>query len=507
MERSRAQTSAKKKCIVNEFLEFLGATEVPLNETHLPVVRLLVGDTNISYDVARECAAEAVDPANAQTALDRWVPVSTTNKLSGDVMWCYGAFATEMVIPVGKSYRKSGVRNDDHDTVAAKLVVPFADIAAGEPSGAAQPAGSDISEEDDTESPSHWPPPRSETPPALSDDELEARQLDRELRDRHAAVQVDELNDNPAHAQTLGRILFQRKTVMHNGQKLEYVASKRESVKALRTLLSMRNRFLEKQRIPARDLNGKPTVLTTYMRTQFLQNWKARFHGQALQQRLQFRDSWKESRQRKGRPWSGGAVQPTAGKGKQKGKKGPNKDAVQKGKHSRFSRYLQRDFGSKNIALAIVFTGDVDLHRLEAAQASQPGASQPGDWRAKARTRVARMRYKHGKMLEKNIANISDPGRKMRAELQLSREQRDLLHDFRSGSALQEYNNAIIAYGHGRLRNPEGAYMDIGGSTGGVTREFLGIDPQPNAEAWMQRAWPRPSTAASSSLGAVPKRQ
>ena len=98
--------SRPKKCIVNEFLAFLGAIEVPDNETQRPVVRLLVGDTNISYDVARECAAEAVAPANAQTALDRWVPVSTTNKLSGDVMWCCGAFATEMVIPVGKKLQE-----------------------------------------------------------------------------------------------------------------------------------------------------------------------------------------------------------------------------------------------------------------------------------------------------------------------------------------------------------------------------------------------------------------
>ena len=102
-----------------------------------------------------------------------------------------------------------------------------------------------------------------------------------------------------------------------------------------------------------------------------------------------------------GRPSSGGAVQPTAGKGMQKGKKGPNKDAVNAGKHSRWPRYLQREFGSANLALAIVFTGDVDVNRLQAAQAAQPGASQPGDWRAKARTRVARMRYRHGKLLEK----------------------------------------------------------------------------------------------------------
>ena len=91
-----------------------------------------------------------------------------------------------------------------------------------------------------------------------------------------------------------------------------------------------------------------------------------------------------------------------------------------------------------NLALAIVFTGDVDVNRLQAAQASQPGASQPGDWRAKARTRVARMRYRHGRLLEKHMANIVDPAQRKRAELQLSREQWGLLDDFRSGRALEE---------------------------------------------------------------------
>ena len=108
------------------------------------IVRVLVGDSNISYEVARQCAAEADPVADAQNELDRWVPVSTTHALSGDVMWCYGAIAIENEITIGTSYDHSGIRNDRHDTVAATLVVPFEDIAAGEPSGAAQPAGSDI---------------------------------------------------------------------------------------------------------------------------------------------------------------------------------------------------------------------------------------------------------------------------------------------------------------------------------------------------------------------------
>ena len=294
---------------------------------------------------------------------------------------------------------------------------------------------------------------------------------------------------------------------MVNGQKLEYVASKSESVKSLRTLLNIRNRYMKVLDIPNRDWRGNPTVLSPQQRDQLLDLWKKDFHGQPRQEAMHMRDSWKPRKQRKGGPSSGGAVQPTAGKGMQKGKQGPNKEAVKAGKHSRFSRHLQREFGVMNLALAIVFTGDVDVNRLQAAQASQPGASQPGDSKAKSLARVAKFRRKQGRLLEKQMNRFRDPFEKERQESALGPEQRRLLEDFRSGRALYFQNEAVKAWGHGRLHGESGEYLDIGGSTGGLARQFMGDDINPDVEAWMQQAGPRQRQAASSSLGAVPKRQ
>ena len=89
----------------------------------------------MASQVARQCAAEADKVANARNKLDRWVPVTTANHLSSDVMRCHGAIAKPNEIPIGTSYDHSGIRVDNHDTVAAILVVPFKDIAAGGPSG------------------------------------------------------------------------------------------------------------------------------------------------------------------------------------------------------------------------------------------------------------------------------------------------------------------------------------------------------------------------------------
>ena len=238
----------------------------------------------------------------------------------------------------------------------------------------------------------------------MSDSECEARDLDRTLRRRYDVVQDDELVGNPTLAQALASVLFQKKTMMVNGYKLQYVASKRESVKTLRALLSIRNVFLADQLIPRHDCAGNRTVFTKQMRDLLLDSWKLSFHSDPYQIRCQDRDSWKEVQQRRGRRSRGGAAQPTAGKGMQKGKAGPvqptagkgmqkgklgrNSAAVISGKHSRWSRYMQREFGSMNLALAIIFTGDVSLEKLRTAQASQPGASQPGDW-AKNRERAS----------------------------------------------------------------------------------------------------------------------
>ena len=160
-----------------------------------------------------------------------------------------------------------------------------------------------------------------------------------------------------------------------------------------------------------------------------------------------------------------------------------------------------------NLALAIVFTGDVDVNRLQAAQASQPGASQPGDSNAKSLARVAKFRRKQGRLLHKEMNKFRDPIEKARQERALGPEQWRLLEDFRSGRALSFQNEAVKAWGHGRLHGESGQWYDIGGSTGGLARQFIADSHWPDGEAWLQQFGPRQSQPASSSLGAFPKRQ
>ena len=405
---------------MRESLEFLGKVPAPSSFGHVHIVRLLVGDTNLTYEVARQCAQEA-EVYEVTDVLARWAAMGTTHGLSGDVMWCSGAIVPENVIPIGTRYDNSGILIDNHDTVGATLITPFRDIADGVvqhamdkvddvkredepdragslsgsgPSGAVQLAGRQevaqvgVQREDEADhwpaprSPTplymsedesdHWLAPRSPTPPYMSDDDLEARHLEEALRNQHAAVQEDALVDNPALAQTLGSILFQKKTVTVNGQKLEYVASKVDSVKALKSLLGVRNNFLHVHSIPRQDEGGNPTVLSSALRDELLDEWKMSLHNTARQRHRQLRDSWKETRQHKGNLHTKGKGKDQAqDKGMQKGTFGPKKDAVRKGQTFRVGRHLQREYGVTNLALLIVFTVEVDPTVLRAAQAPQ----------------------------------------------------------------------------------------------------------------------------------------
>ena len=160
-----------------------------------------------------------------------------------------------------------------------------------------------------------------------------------------------------------------------------------------------------------------------------------------------------------------------------------------------------------NLALVIVFTGELDVDQLQKVQASQPGASQPGDSKLKSLVRAAKFRRKQGKLLYKEMNKFHDPLEQERREKALAPEHWRLLEDYRSGRALALQNEMVKAWGHGRLHGPSGEYLDIGGSTGGLLKQFLGDDINPDGQAWMEQVWPHQSQAASSSLGAVPKRQ
>ena len=83
---------------------------------------------------------------------------------------------------------------------------------------ASEPASEPGSEEeDDDKSRGHWELQNPFSVPDAEDEE-EARQLDRELRPEHLSLQEGATDTNPAAAQQLGKILFMRKTVTHDGR-------------------------------------------------------------------------------------------------------------------------------------------------------------------------------------------------------------------------------------------------------------------------------------------------
>ena len=56
------------------------------------------------------------------------------------------------------------------------------------------------------------------------------------------------------------------------------------------------------------------------------------------------------------------------------------------------------------------------------------------------------------------------------AERDLERHEQENLRKLQDGSLLRRTNEAIAAFGHGTLRGVGGERLEIGGSTGGVTR-------------------------------------
>ena len=67
--------------------------------------------------------------------------------------------------------------------------------------------------------------------------------------------------------------------------------------------------------------------------------------------------------------------------------------------------------------------------------------------------------------------------------LTLTRNQLDVLEKWHKGELLDDWNNAVLALGHGRLRNLAGRTLDIGGSTGGGSRRVL--------DTWQPPDWRR----------------
>ena len=86
-----------------------------------------------------------------------------------------------------------------------------------------------------------------------------------------------------------------------------------------------------------------------------------------------------------------------------------------------------------------------------------------------------RARYKQGARLARRWEQL---GREL---WRFTARELEVLRNWESGRLREELNLAIWNFGHGRMENAAGNYMDIGGSTGGLTRKIL--------DDWRQPGW------------------
>ena len=123
------------------------------------------------------------------------------------------------------------------------------------------------------------------------------------------------------------------------------------------------------------------------------------------------------------------------------------------------------------------FTGRFDVAFLEDAIAkgkkappSMPGETTEKQKQKNSEAQMARATLRRGVMLQRLQEKLSNGTKRRRP---LNSEQSRLLQDFESGKLRREANDWTLISGNGRLRNEDGTFVDIGGSTGGFVRTVL----------------------------------
>ena len=164
---------------------------------------------------------------------------------------------------------------------------------------------------------------------------------------------------------------------------------------------------------------------------------------------------------------------------------GPNAKAVRSGKHSRFARHLQVTAGSKTMAELIIYTGRFDPEFLSQAQDTREPRtlaellSADRQQNLKRFAAQAKLNYRMTCLLRRKLDN----GHVERRHLQPW--QKKNLRQLQDGSLLRRTNDAVAAYGHGTLRREDGASLEIGGSSQGVTRFLLDGCAEPDVESFL----------------------
>ena len=148
---------------------------------------------------------------------------------------------------------------------------------------------------------------------------------------------------------------------------------------------------------------------------------------------------------------------------------------VQEGKHSRWTRNLQRLGGTHQMWTILSFTGRFDVAYLEECIAKGgrgqpvkvPGERTDKQKRAVRDAQLARAKLRRGAFLERLQDKL------WRSNRELNPEQQQVLRLYQTGELKKKANELTMTSGHGRLRKDDESFVGIGGSTGGFVRVVL----------------------------------
>ena len=253
------------------------------------------------------------------------------------------------------------------------------------------------------------------------------------------------------------------------------MATKEETIRTINKLLTRRKKFMQARNLRDGDSGcvADRYLFTHTDREQLMAEWKEEFHAGQDQVLQQKRDSWKPH----GRPEGAD------------GEWGRNSACVRQGKHSRFHRHLQIEAGSKTMAELIIFAGRYDPEFLNKAHlakqhssASQPAAGTAVQKHLKRAAATAKLEYRKTLMLCRRLEHGDIDVR------HLGWKDQQNLQALQDGLLLERLNHAIAAYGHGTLRNERvGEALQIGGSTGGLSRLLLDGYAEPDVNTFLAR--------------------
>jgi len=214
------------------------------------------------------------------------------------------------------------------------------------------------------------------------------------------------------------------------------VVSETFVLQQLKEVIELREKWLRKERLPLnfqmRDKRERP---------RFLEWAKQLFHAGEYQKQRQEEDFY-----------NGGASR------------------RQKGKHSRWSRELQRRLGTAQLWLVVSFTGRCDVELLSRVATNSVGATQPDEEERNPQRELTQAAQKARDHLRwgEHLARRRTSGHRY-----FSDWDNWFLARFDSGRLLAEANQATRASGFGRIKKKDGSYQEIGPNAGGLLRTIL----------------------------------